>query len=169
MASVANRSRSFDAGTAVICLTQLQQTLWQLGVPILDSGAVARHKKRAKLSMLLSAIQWQLLGMTASVGFECLGRDWHRAGLVGVAALVLAGLFTWLVSISDLQWVSIDYASYENLHSVPTHVSAVANALACSGVAGSRIRVEYLKDDPILFVEENGELATIRRYNLVIW
>src|SRR5262245_39544206 len=103
----------------VFYLTDLQHALWQLDVPILNKRAVAKHKNRAKLRILWQQIRWLLLGMTALLAFECLGRDWLRATFVGVAAFILAILFSWLVSVYDLQWSTLDYASYRSLHPVP--------------------------------------------------
>lgn len=168
MPTVANRTQPFD-GTSVVSLTGLQQALWQIGLPILDGDAVAAHKKTARRIMLWRAVRWQLLAMAVLVGFECLGRDWLRASFVGAAALTLAGLFAWLVNVSDLRWATMDYPAYKNLHGVPAHVSATADALVRCGVAETSLGVEYLKNDPILFVEETGELSQIKRYDLVIW
>jgi hypothetical protein len=147
----------------------VQRGLWQLGMPILDAGSVAEYKKRAKLGMLWRAIRWQLLGMAALVALECLGRQWGRAALVGAEAGVLATLFSWLVYVSDLQWLTIDYSTYRSVHAVPPHVSAAASALLCCGVPQSRICVEYLKNDPILFVEDAEQGPGVKRYDLLIW
>jgi hypothetical protein len=155
--------------SSIVCLTDLQQTLWQLGLPILDSKAVAEHKKRAKRSMLWHAIRSPLLGMTALVAFECLGRDPHRAGMVGAAVVVLATLFAWLVYAYDLQWTVLDYKTYQSLSVVPAHVAAAADALVQCGVAQSRIGVEFLKNDPILFVKEGNGHAAVKRYDLIVW
>jgi hypothetical protein len=82
---------------------------------------------------------------------------------------VLATLFTWLVSASDLQWHTLDYGTYREAHAIPLHVSAAANALLSYGVGESRIGVEYLKNDPILFVEDVEQPSSVRRYDLIIW
>jgi hypothetical protein len=51
------------------------------------------------------------------------------------------------------------------VYEVPPHVSAAADALLSSGVSPREIGVEYLKNDPILYVEDLG----VRRYDLIIW
>jgi len=169
MATLANPSQRLKADTAVVSLTTAQHALWQLGMPILDAGAVAQYKKIAKLGMLWREIRWPLLGMTALVLFECLGRQWGRATVVGAAALMLAALFSWLVNASDLQWLTIGYSAYRSLHQVPPHVSAAANALLSYGVSPERIGVEYLKNDPILFVDDAEQRPCVKRYDLIIW
>jgi hypothetical protein len=169
MANPANPSQRIKPDIAVVSLTTVQRALWQLGMPILDAGAVADHKKRARLGMLWCAIRWQLLGMAALVAFECLGREWGRAAVVGAAALVLGTLFGWLVSASDLQWLTIDFTTYRSLHTVPPHVSAAADALLRCGVSERRIGVEYLQSDPILFVEDAEQHPGVKRYDLIIW
>src|SRR5271170_7332041 len=103
MATLANPSQRLKPDTTVVSLTTVQRALWQLGMPILDAGAVAKYKKRAKLEMLWRSIRWQLLGMAALIGFECFGRQWSRVAVVGAAAVLLATLFGWLVNASDLQ------------------------------------------------------------------
>jgi hypothetical protein len=144
--------------------------LWQLGMPILDAAAVAEYKKHAKLVMLWRAIRWQLLGMAALVAVVCLGRQWGRAAVVGASAVVLAALFGWLLSTHDLQWTAIGYGAYQSLHAVPPHVSAAASALLSCGVSPTQIGVEYLKNDPILFVEEGaGPHTGVKRYDLIVW
>jgi hypothetical protein len=60
------------------------------------------------------------------------------------------------------------YGTFQDVNVVPTHVSAAANALLSCGVAEERIGVEYLKSDPILFVED-AEQRPIKRYDLIIW
>jgi len=155
--------------TAVVSLTTVQRALWQLGMPVLDANAVAAYKKRAKLGMLWRAIRWQLVGMAALVALECLGRQWGRAGGVGAAAVLLAILFGWLVNSSDLRWLTMGYSSYQDIHGVPRHVSAAANALLSRGVSQERIGVEYLKSDPILFVEDAEQGPGVKRYDLIIW
>jgi hypothetical protein len=145
MATLAKPSQRLKPDTAVVSLTTVQRALWQLGMTTIDAGAVAEYKKRAKLGMLWRAIRWQLLGMAALVAFVCLGREWGRAAVVGVAAVVLATLFGWLANVSELQWATIDYDTYRSIHEVPWHVSAAANALLRCGVSQDRIGVEYLK------------------------
>jgi hypothetical protein len=169
MATPVIPSQRLKPDTAVVSLTTVQRALWQLGMPILDAGSVAQHKKRAKLSMLWRAIRWQLLGMAALVALECLGRQWGRAAVVAAAAIVLSTLFGWLVSASDLQWLRLDYATYRSLHAIPPHVSAAANALLSCSVSEKQIGVEYLKSDPILFVEDAEQLPGFRRYDLIVW
>jgi hypothetical protein len=169
MATFANPSLRIKADTTVVSLTTVQQALWQLGMPILDAHAVAEYKRRAKLGMLWHEVRWPLLGMTVLVVFECIGRQWGRATVVGAAALVLAALFSWLVNASDLQWLTIQYSSYRSLHAVPPHVSAAASALSSNGVSPERIGVEYLKNDPILFVEDAQQRTGVKRYDLIIW
>jgi hypothetical protein len=169
MATLVNLSRRLEPDTGVVSLTTVQRALWQLGTPILDAKAVADYKRRAKFGMLWRAIRWQLLGMAALVGLVGLGGEWGRVAIVGAAAVVLAVLFGWLVNTSDLQWVTIDYAAYRSLHAVPPHVSAVANALLSCGVSPERIGVEYLKSDPILFVEDSEQHSGLKRCDLLIW
>jgi hypothetical protein len=169
MAIVANPSQRLKPDTTVVSLTTVQRALWQLDIPIVDVHAVARHKRLAKLGMLWRAVRWQLLGMAALVAIMCLGRQWGRAAVVGADAFVLATLFTWLVSASDLQWHTLDYGTYREAHAIPLHVSAAANALLSYGVGESRIGVEYLKNDPILFVEDVEQPSSVRRYDLIIW
>jgi hypothetical protein len=155
--------------TNIVCLTDLQRVLWQLGLPILDGKAVSSHKRRAKLLMLWRTLRWPLLGMTALMAFECLGRDAHRAGIVGGAVVVLAALFGWLANAHDLQWAVMDYGTYRSTAAVPAHVQAAAQALVQRGVAESQIGVEFLKDDPILFVEEGDQISASERYDLIVW
>jgi hypothetical protein len=131
--------------------------------------AVAEHKKSARLGMLWREVRWPVLGMTVLVMFECLGRQWGRATIVGGAALVLAALFSWLVNASDLQWHTIGYTTYRSLHEVPPHVSAAADVLLSYGVSPQWIGVEYLKNDPILFVEDAEQHSGVKRYDLVVW
>ncbi|HEY1760481.1 MAG TPA: hypothetical protein VGG72_34220 [Bryobacteraceae bacterium] len=175
MASFVNPSQRLKPGTTVVSLTTVQCALWQLGMPILDADAVAGYKRRAKRGMLWLAIRWQLLGMAALVGLVCLGREWGRAAIVGLAAVVLATLFGWLVNAADLQWTTLGYGIYRSLHAVPPHVSAAANALMRCGVSESQIGVEYLKNDPILFVKDPGfvkdagQTSGVRRYDLIVW
>lgn len=169
MATLANSSQSLKPDTAVVSLTTVQRVLWQLGSPILDADAVAEHKKRAKLGMLWRAIRWQLLGMAALVALVSLGRQWGRAAAVGAAAVLLATLFGWLVNASELRWLTIDYSTYRSLYPVPPHVSAAANALLGCGVSPRQIGVEYLKNDPILFVEDPEQRPGVKRYDLIIW
>ncbi len=155
--------------TTVVALTPVQRVLWQLGIPILNADSVAEYKQRAKRGMLWREIRWPLLGMTALVVFECLGRQWGRATIVGAAALMLATLFTWLVNASDLQWLTIGYSTYRSLHEVPPHASDAADALLRNGIAPERIGVEYLKNDPILFVQDGEQRPGVKRYDLIIW
>lgn len=176
MATFANPSQRLNPDTTVVSLTTVQRALWQLGMPILDADAVAQYKKRAKLGMLWHAIRWQLLGMAALVGLACIGRQWGRVAVVGADAVLLATLFGWLVYVSDLQWSTIGYSAYRSMHTVPLHVSAAANALLSGGVSESQIGVEYLKSDPILFVEDDerfledaAQRPGVKRYNLIIW
>jgi hypothetical protein len=168
MATLTNPSRRFKVETAVVGLTKVQLALWELGLPVLDADTVAEHKKCAKFGMLWRAIRWQLLGMAALVALVCLGRQWGRAAEVGAAAVVLAALFSWLVYAVDLQWLTIGYGAYRSLYAVPPHVSTAADALVRCGVSEKRIGVEFLKDDPILFVEDDQQAAP-RRYDLIIW
>jgi hypothetical protein len=169
MATLMKPSQRVSPDTTVVSLTTVQRALWQLGMPILDADAVAGYKKRARRGMLWRAIRWQLLGMAALVALECLGRQWKGAGVVGVDAVVLATLFGWLVNASDLQWLTIGYSTYRGVHAVPEHVSAAANALLGCGVSQDRIGVEYLKADPILFVEDAEQGPGVKRYDLIIW
>ncbi|MGD1090733.1 MAG: hypothetical protein ABSB35_01945 [Bryobacteraceae bacterium] len=169
MATLVNLSTRVKPDTSVVSLTTVQSVLWQLGMPILDAGAVAAYKKRAKLVMLWHAIRWQLLGMAALVGFVCIGRQWGRAAALGAAAVMLATLFAWLVNASDLQWFTIDYSTYRSMHEVPPQVSAAATALLSSGISPRQIGVEYLKNDPILFVQDPEQGPGVKRYDLIIW
>ena len=169
MARPTNPSQRLNPDTTVVSLTVVQRALWQLGMPILDAEAVAKYKRRAKLGMLWRAIRWQLLGMAALVALVCLGRQWSRAAVVGVAAVVLATLFGWLVNSSDLQWLRTGYSTYRSVHTVPPRVSAAANALLCCGVSQTQIGVEYLKSDPILFVEDAEQADGVKRYDLIVW
>jgi hypothetical protein len=168
MATLVNPSQRLNIDTTVISLTTVQRALWQIGTPILDAGAVAQYKKRAKLGMLWSEIRWPILGMAALVALECLGRQWRGVAGVGAAAVVLASLFAWLVSSSELQWLTIGYSTYRSVQPVPPHVSAAADALLSHGVSPGQIGVEYLKSDPILFVED-PEQINVKRYDLIIW
>jgi len=167
MVSLTNPTQRRGPDTAVVSLTTMQSVLWRLGMPILDTNAVAQYKRRAKLGMLWSAVRWQLLGMAAVVALICVGRQWGRAAGVGAAAVLLATLFSWLVSATDLQWRTMRYSIYQDLHAVPGHVSAAVSALLSRGVSPETIGVEYLKSDPILFVED-AERGT-RRYDLILW
>jgi len=169
MATLVIPSQRLKFDPAVVSLTTVQRALWQLAMPILDAASVNEYKKRAKLGMLWRTIRSPLLGMAALVAIECLGQQWGRAAIVGAAAVVLATLFAWLVIAHDLQWLTVDYSTYRSLHVVPPHVSAAANALLDCGVSPSRIGIEYLKDDPILFVEDAEQRACIKRHDLIIW
>jgi hypothetical protein len=164
MATFAIPSQRLELGTAVVPLTTVQRALWQLGMPILDAGAVNEYKQRAKRIMLWNTIRWLLLSLVVLVGLVGLGRQWRHAVAVGAAAVVLAGVFSWFLSAVDLRWSIMGYGAYQSEHAVPLHVSAAANALLSHGVAEESIGVEYLKSDPILFVED-GE----KRYDLIIW
>lgn len=164
MANFAIPSQQLKPDTAVVPLTTVQLALWQLGMPILDARAVAKYKKGAKRGMLWQAIRWQLLAMAALIALISLGHQPRRVAGVGVAAVVLATLFGWLVR-SELRWRSIDYTAYQSLHVVPPHVSAAANALLSRGVPQELIGVEYLKTDPVLFVEDGPGV----RYDLIVW
>jgi hypothetical protein len=169
MATPVTPSHRIQLDITDVSLTTVQRALWHLGMPILDASAVAAYKKRAKLGMLWRSTRWLLLGMAVLVAFECLGRQWGRAAGVGAAAVVLATLFGWLVSVTELQWLTSGYQAYRSLEAVPPHVSAAADALLACGVSESRIGVEYLKDDPILFVEDAEPQAALRRYDLIVW
>ena len=159
-------SQHLKVDTAVVSLTAAQSALWQIGMPILDAVAVVEYKKRAKLIMLWRAIRWHLLGMAAMVALMCIGRQWSRVGILAAAAVLLATLFGWLVNASELMWQTIGYSTYRSLYPVPPHVAAAADALLSCGVSEKQIGVEYLKNDPILYVvdAEQGE-----RYDLIIW
>lgn len=169
MATLVNLSQRAKPDTSVVSLTTLQCAILQLGLPILDAGSVAAYKKRASLGMLWRTIRWPLLGMAMLVAFECLGRQWGRAAVVGAAAALLSALFGWLVQASDLQWRTIDYRAYRSSQPVPRHVSATVDALVSCGISEKQIGVEYLKSDPILFVEDGEPHSGAQRYDLVIW
>jgi hypothetical protein len=162
-------SHRLKRDTDVVSLTLVQRALWQLGIPILDAIAVAEYKKRAKFAMLWRAIRWQILGMASLVALMCLGRQWSRVATVCAAAVALGTLFAWLVNASELLWQTINYGIYRSLHSVPPHVSAVVDALLRSGVSERQIGVEYLQNDPVLYVEDAEQSAGVRRYDLIIW
>ena len=162
-------SHRLERDTVVVSLSPVQRALWQLGIQILDAGAVAEHKKHAKTVMLWRAIREQILGMASLVALMCLGRQWSRVATVGAAAVVLVTLFAWLVSVSELLWQTIDYGNYRSLHSVPPHVTAVVDALLSCGVSERNIGVEYLQNDPILYVEDVEQSGGARRYDLIIW
>jgi hypothetical protein len=169
MAILANPAQHLMPDTAVVSLTTVQRALWQLGMPVLDANAVAEYKRRAKLGLLWRAIRWQLLGMAALVALMCLGRQWGRAAVVSAAAVLLATLFGWLVNATELQWLTMGYSTYQRVHAVPRHVSAAANALLSCCVSEQQIGVEYLKSDPILFVEDAEQGTGVKRYDLIIW
>jgi hypothetical protein len=154
---------------SIVPLTAVQRALWQLGMPILDADAVAKYKKRAKRGMLWRAVRWQLLAMALLVSLISLGPQLSRTAAVGAAAVVLISLFGWLVNTFDLQWLSINYCAYQDVHAVPPYVSAARDALLSRGVAEERIGVEYLKNDPILFVEDTEQGSGVERYDLIIW
>ena len=161
-------SQRLKLDTAVVAITTIQRALWRLDVPILDAVAVAEYKKRAKTAMLWRTIRWLLLGIAALIALECLGRQWDRIAVAATAAVTLAALFSWLVSSHDLRWMTVGYGAYRSSQAVPPHVSATANALLSCGVCEERMGVEYLKTDPILFVEDAEQLPTVR-YDLIIW
>lgn len=169
MAALVNRSQDEKLDTSVVSLPTVQRALWQLGMPILNAGAVADYKKRAKLGMLWSAIRWQFLGIAVLVALECLGRQWSGVGRVAGAAGMLAILLCWL-NASELRWRTIPYETFAGANQVPLHVSAAADALLCSGIAPAQIGVEYLRNDPILFVTDVEEqFPGSTRYDLIIW
>jgi signal transduction histidine kinase len=155
--------------TAVVSLSTVQRALWQLGMPILNVVAVGEYKKGAKRAMLWRAIRWHLVGMAALVVIMCIGRQWNRVAVVAAAAVALATLFGWLVSVSELLWQTVGYSTYRSLHAIPPHVSAMADALLSCGVSEQHIGVEYLKDDPILYVEDAEHGGSVQRYDLIIW
>jgi hypothetical protein len=169
MATFAIASQRFTPDTTIVSLTTVQSALWQLSMPILDAAAVTAYKKRAKRVMLWRAIRWQLLGLVAMVALLCLGRQWGRVAAVSGSAVVFATLFAWLVNASDLHWLTLDYSTYKSVYGVPANVSAAATALLRSGIAHERIGVEYLKNDPILYVEDNEQRPGVKRYDLIIW
>ena len=160
--TTADQRLNFD--TAVICYPDVQHALLQIGLPVLDEKAVARHKRCARLAMLWRSIQWLVVALVVLVAFESLGKKSVRLGIVCAAAFALISLFIWLVNKYDLQWATLDYSTYRNLYGVPEHVSTAADALKRFGFSDTQIGVEYLKDDPILYVKENG-----RRYSLIMW
>jgi len=162
-------SQRLKSDTAVVPMTTVQRALWQMGMPILVADAVAEYKKHAKREMLWCAIRRPLLGMVALVAFICLGQQWSGAALVGAAAALLSTLFGWLVNTSELQWRTGSYSTYRDAFAVPSHVSAAVDALVCCGVPQTGISVEYLKEDPILFVEDSEQSSGIKRYDLIIW
>ena len=164
-----NPSQRLKVDTSVVSLTTTQRALWQLGMPILDTVAVAEYKKRAKQVMLWRAIRWHLLGMAGLVAFMCIGRQWGRVATVAAAAVLLSTLFGWLLSASELLWQTIGYSTYRSLYAIPPHVAAAAEALVSSGVSERRIGVEYLKDDPILYVEDDEQGPDVQRYDLIVW
>jgi hypothetical protein len=63
----------------------------------------------------------------------------------------------------------MNYTTYRNLHALPLQVSAAANALLSCGVSPTRIGVEFLKNDPILFVEDDERHPDAKRYDLIVW
>jgi hypothetical protein len=162
-------SQRLVVDTTVVSLTTVQRALWQLGMPILDAAAVAEYKKRSKLVMLWHAIRWHLLSMAALVAVMCIGRQWSRVATVAAAAVLLATLFGWLMNASELLWQTIGYSTYRNLYPVPPHVAATADALLSSGVSEMQIGVEYLKNDPILYVEDAEQGHGVQRHDLIIW
>ncbi len=169
MTTLVNPSQRLKLDAAVVSLTTVQRALWQLGMPILDAVAVVKYKKRAKLAMLWRAMRWHLLGMAALVALICIGRQWGHVATVGAAAVLLATLFAWLVNASELLWQTAGYSTYRSLYAVPPHVAAAADALLRSGVSERQIGVEYLKNDPILYVEDAEQGRGVKRYDLIIW
>lgn len=169
MAALVNRSQDVKLETSVVSLFTVQRVLWQLGMPILNAGAVADYKKRAKLGMLWSAIRWQFLGFAVLVALECLGRQWGGVARLAGAAGMLATLLCWL-NASELRWRTMPYDSFASANQVPLHVSAAADGLLSSGIAPEQIGVEYLRNDPILFVMDAEEqFPGSKRYDLIIW
>jgi hypothetical protein len=152
--------------TNVVALTKVQHALWQLDIPILDAAAVAEYKTRAKRDMLWRAIRWHILAATALVGVVGLGRQWNRVAGVAAAAGLLIAFFAWLLHACDLQWATETLDAGQRVNQLPPHVLAAANALITHGVPQESIGVEYLKADPILFVEDPEEA---KRYDLIIW
>jgi hypothetical protein len=148
------------------CLTPVQRILLDLGTPILDEAVVALHKRHARLEMLWRTVRWLLLGIIALIAFESLGGNWPRTLVVAAAGLLLGVLFTWFVSSADLTWETSDYATYRSSNPVPAHVAALADALEDAGLDTRQLRVEHLKNDPILFIQEASPCC---RYDLVIW
>ena len=169
MTNLVNSSQRLKLDATVVSLTTVQRALWQLGMPILDGDAVIQYKKRAKLGMLWRAVRWHLLGMAALVALMCIGRQWGRVAILGAAAVLLATLFAWLVSASELLWETAAYSTYRSLYAIPPHVADAANALLQCGVSERHIGVEYLKNDPILYVEDAEQGAGVRRYDLIVW
>jgi hypothetical protein len=148
------------------CLTPVHRVLLDLGTPILDEAVVALHKRHAKFGMLWRTVRWLLLGIVALVGLESLGGNGPRTLTIAAAGLLLGVLFTWFVSSADLTWATSDYATYRSSNKVPAHVAALADALEEAGLDSRQIRVEHLKSDPILFIQEANPCC---RYDLVIW
>ena len=66
-------------------------------------------------------------------------------------------------------WQSIGDSTYRNLYEVPHHVAAAAEALLSCGVSERQIGVEYLKNDPILYLEDADQRGGVQRYDLIIW
>ncbi len=169
MTTLVNPSQRLKLDAAVVSLTTVQRALWQLGMPILDATAVGKYKKLAKRGMLWRAIRWHLLGMAALVALMCIGRQWGRVATLGGAAVLLATLFAWLVNASELLWQTAGYSTYRSLYAIPPHVEAAADALLSCGVSERHIGVEYLKNDPILYVQDAEQGLGVRRYDLIIW
>jgi hypothetical protein len=169
MAALVNRSQDVKLDTFVVCLSTVQRALWLLGMPILDAGAVANYKKRAKLGMLWGSIRWQFLAIAVLVALECLGRQWGGVARVAGAAGMLVTLLCWL-NASELRWRTIPYETFAKANRVPLHVSAAADGLLRSGMAPGQIGVEYLRHDPILFATDAEEqFPGSKRYDLIIW
>jgi hypothetical protein len=159
-------SPSLELSSVSQCLTTVQRVLLDLGTPILDEAVVARHKRSARREMLWRAIRWPLMAIAVLLVLESLGGNWLHTLKVGASGLLLGGLFTWLMSVADLNWAITDYASYRSSNIVPANVASLASTLENAGISKQDIRVEYLKNDPILFVHEVSDSG---RYDLVIW
>ena len=149
--------------TSIIELSAVQHALWRLKMPVLDSTYVASYKRRAKLGMLWNGVRWHFLAISALVALESIGHRWGAFLGVTCSAITLATLFTWL-SHHDLRWRTMPYRAFKSMTPVPEHVAAAADALISHGVAPEMIGVEYLKHDPVLFIEDDD-----RRYDLIVW
>lgn len=163
---MATLPRYFETENASTCLTNVQQVLLELGLPIIEEAAVARHKRTAKSAMLWRAVCWPVAAIVLLVAFESLGGHWLRTSVIGIAGLGLGALYTWLVSAVDLIWCTTDYATYRLSNPVPQNVAALADAVEHAGVAPELLQVEYLKHDPVLFIQEQNSSY---RYDLAIW
>jgi hypothetical protein len=152
--------------TNVVALTKVQHALWHLGMPILDAAAVVQYKTRAKREMLWRAIRWHVVAAAALVAVIGLGRQWNRVASITAAAGALLGFFGWLLYACDLRWATKKFTDAQGVMTIPPHVSTAATALVTSGVPQESIGIEYLKTDPILFVEDPEDA---KRYDLIIW